>query len=161
MCVFWSCLILYHKMVPSFYLFLSSEKNFTLASYNHRYHYSNKTYVLVLQRIFLIHLSHIECVTLFLINRHLKCNYFTLSLSKLSSHPTTPSGLQPLARFTRQRPSGFRRIGHREKEGLCEQAPITFLFPMPCPDSMLQHILNKDPIPSRTILYKHMRHRPD
>ena len=32
MCVFWSCLILYHKMVPSFYLFLSSEKNFTLAN---------------------------------------------------------------------------------------------------------------------------------
>ena len=44
---------------------------------------------------------------------------------------------------------------------LHEQAPKAFLFTISCPDSMLQHILNKDPIPSRTILNKHMSHRPN
>lgn len=94
-------------------------------------------------------------------NHNLLSPFQTTAVSCLHHLPTTPSGPQPLARFAHHRLRGFRRIGHSEKEGLCEQAPNAFLFTMPCPDSMLQHIFNKYPIPSGTVLYKHMSHRPN
>lgn len=39
--------------------------------------------------------------------------------------------------------------------------PIALLFMLCCPPSMLQHILNKNPIPLPRILHQHMGHRPD
>lgn len=43
---------------------------------------------------------------------------------------------------------------------LHEQAPKAILFTISCPPSMLQHILNQNPIPPARILHKHMGHRP-
>ena len=44
---------------------------------------------------------------------------------------------------------------------LHEQAPKAFLFTISCPDSMLQHIFNKYPIPPRRVLDEYMGHRSD
>ena len=60
-------------------------------------------------------------------NHNLLSPFQTTAVSCLHHLPTTPSGPQPLARFAHHRLRGFRRIGHSEKEGLCEQAPNGYM----------------------------------
>ena len=78
---------------------------------------------------------------------------------RVPSRYTTPAGRQPLVRCAHQRLCAFRRIGHSQKRCSYKQACIASFFLLSCPDSMLHHILNQNPIPSRRILHKHMCHR--
>jgi len=67
--------------------------------------------------------------------------------------PSGPSlGLRPIHLVAAQ---------HTTREGgSVSQLPSPPSLSVCCPNSMLQHILNKYPISSRRILYKHMGHRP-
>lgn len=80
---------------------------------------------------------------------------------RVPSRYTTPAGRQPLVRCAHQRLCGFRRIGHSQKRCSYKQACIASFFLLSCPDSMLEHVFNKYPIPPRRVLDEYMGHSSD
>ncbi len=57
--------------------------------------------------------------------------------------------------------SPCRRIGHSQKRCSYKQACIASFFLLSCPDSMLEHVFNKYPIPPRRVLDEYMGHSSD